>query len=129
MYSKSYFLIRPVKDMLLPFDENRRYQNGSALIASIYKTSSKPPKIRVANHARFLSQNCNQLYIDQFLFKKSILKSHSWQKHGKIPWKIENLSFFLFKFDDWDINCLDLLSWKIYYFCLVFMVLFAIPIR
>ena len=71
IYSKFYFLIRPITGMLLS-DENRRFRNGNTSLAYIYDTSLKPPKIRVANHTRFLSQNSKKKKCINFSQKKKI---------------------------------------------------------
>ena len=71
MYSKFYFLIRLITGMLLS-DENRRFLDGSTSLAYTFDTSLKPPKIRVANHTRFLSQNSKLKNIHQFFSKKAI---------------------------------------------------------
>ena len=122
MYSKLYFLIRPINS-----NENRRFQSGSTSFAYTYDTSLKPRKIRVANHIRFLSQTQSKKYILIFL-RKSNLKPHSWQNAEGIHEKLKILTFFLTESEDWGNYCFEVPSWKISYFCLVFMLLYAIPV-
>ena len=69
IYSKFYFLIRPITGMLLS-DVNRRFRDGSTSLAYTYDTSLKQPKIRVANHTRFLSQNSKTKKYISFSQKK-----------------------------------------------------------
>ena len=115
IYSKFYFLIMPVT-VMLPSGKSQRFQDGNTLLACTYETSLKP----------YIYEYI-YIYIYQFFSRKSILKPHSRQKYGKKPWKITNLGFFLIESYDWDNHCLELPSWKISYFYLVFMVLFTIP--
>ena len=84
-----------------------------------HNASSKPPKIRVDNHIRFLCQNLKKKNIFP---KKNNLELNSWRKYGKNPRKVGNLGFFLIKFDDWVNTCLELSSWKASHFCLAFLV-------
>lgn len=92
-----------------------------------HNASCKLPKIRVDNHIRFLCQNLKKKK-HQFFFqkKKNILELNSWRKYGKNPRKVENLGFFLIKFDDWVNTCLELPPWKTSLFCLAFLVFFVI---
>ena len=73
---------------MLTFIESWRIKDGSTLLGWIYDTSSKQPKILVANHTRFFSQNLTQKGIYQFFSKKSILKPYLREKYGKNPWKV-----------------------------------------
>ena len=114
IHSRFYFLIRPITGML-PFDENRRFRDGSTSLACTYGTSLKPRKIRVANHTRFLNQTSKLKTCINFS-QKRYLKPHYWQKCGKNPWKIENFGLFLIEFEDWDNYCFELPSWKILWF-------------
>ena len=57
---------------MLPSDENRRFRDGSTLLAYTYHTSLKPRMIRVTNHTRFLSQNSKLKNMYQFFSKKAI---------------------------------------------------------
>ena len=68
IYSKFYILIRR-RTRMLSSDENQRFQDGRTLLTCTYNTSLKPPKIRVANHTRILSQNTKQKHIYQFFSK------------------------------------------------------------
>ena len=70
IYSKFYFLQRPITGTISSV-ENRRFKDGSTLLACTFDASSKQPNIRVANHIRFLSQNSKQKRIYQFFSKNS----------------------------------------------------------